>query len=87
MSRLGNSEIKAVLAFVLVAVTVAMLFVPITDGAGEIRAMFVLLTGIVVYDFIRSVQEDKRVKDIREAYDPRPSPSTVFDHEDTQVHR
>jgi hypothetical protein len=62
-----------------------MLFVPVADGAEEIRAMFVLLTGIVVFDFIRSVQEDKRVKDIQQAYDPAPPPSHVMGDETEEL--
>jgi hypothetical protein len=87
MRRLDANEIKALVSVALVSITVVLLFVPVAKGADEIRAMFVLLTGIVVYDFIRSVQEDKRVKDIQQAYDPKPAPSTVFDQDDTQVMR
>ena len=69
----------------LIIVTIVLLFVPVADGAEEIRAMFVLLTGIVVFDFIRSVQEDKRVKDIQEAYDPTPPPSHVREDAETEM--
>lgn len=82
---LGGNEIKAAFSAILLVVAVVLLFVPVADGAEGIRTGFLVLTAIVVYDFIRSIQEDKRVKDIQEAYDPSPPPSHVLEREDAEL--
>lgn len=87
MIKVNADLFRVVLTVALVVITTVMLFVPVADGTDEIRSMFMLLTAIVVVDYFRSTQEDKRVKSISEAYDPTPSPSTVFDDQETQVRR
>lgn len=84
MSVLGGNEVKAALSVVLLIVTIVLLFVPVADGAEGIRTGFLVLTGIVVFDLVRSIQEDKRVKNIQEAYDPTPPPSHVLEREDAE---
>jgi hypothetical protein len=84
VNRLGGSEVRIGVAAVLLVVSIVLLFVPVTDGADELRATFFLLTAVVVYDLVRSVQEDRRVKDIREALDPSPPPSHVLEREEAE---
>lgn len=73
----NTTVVKAVLCLMLVLICAAMLFVPVVDGADEVRAMFLLLTGIAVRDFFGSAQEDKRVEALKQAYDPTPPESYV----------
>lgn len=77
MIRVGTNQVKAGLAGGLVAVSAATLFVPVAEGAGDVKAMFILLTGIAVRDYFSGVQTDKRVEEIKQAYDPSPPPSYV----------
>lgn len=82
---LGGNEIKIGLSSVLLVVTIVLLFVPVADGAEDVRVMFFLLTAIVVFDLVRSIQEDKRVTDIQEALDPSPPPSHVLEREEADL--
>jgi hypothetical protein len=79
---LGGNEVKVGLSLVLLTVSIVLLFVPVADGASGLRVMFFLLTALVVFDLVRSIQEDKRVRDIQQALDPSPPPSHVLDFED-----
>jgi hypothetical protein len=79
---LVGNEVKIGVSAVLLIVSIVLLFVPVADGAEELRVMFFLLTAIVVFDLIRSVQEDKRVHDIQEALDPSPPPSHILEREE-----
>jgi hypothetical protein len=81
---LAGNEVKTGLSVVLLVVTVVLLFVPVADGAEDLRVMFFLLTAIVLVDLVRSIQEDKRVVDIQEALDPSPPPSHVLEREDAE---
>ena len=69
--------VKALITMTLLAITGTILFVPVVEGADDVRAMFVLLTGIAVRDFFGSTQEDKRVEQLKQAYDPTPPASHV----------
>lgn len=69
--------VKAVICLSLVAISAAILFVPVVEGADEVKAMFILLTGIAVRDYFGGTQEDKRVEELRQAYDPKPPSSYV----------
>lgn len=71
------SIVKALICFALLAISAAILFVPVVDGADEVKSMFILLTGIAVRDFFGSTQEDKRVEELKQAYDPTPPASHV----------
>jgi hypothetical protein len=82
---LDGYEVKVGVTAVLLIVSIVLLFVPVADGANELRVMFFLLTAIVVFDLIRSVQEDKRVHDIQEALDPSPPPSHILEREDAEA--
>jgi len=73
--------LKAVIAFLLVAISAAILFVPVADGAEEVKAMFVMLTGIAVRDFFGAAQEDKRMAQLEQAYNPAPPESYVAGEE------
>lgn len=70
--------IRSAITAILVLVSAAMLFVPVVDGAGDIKAMFLMLTGIAVRDLFGAVQEDRRVEQIKQAYDPTPPESFVY---------
>jgi hypothetical protein len=59
---LPKGSVRAILTFVLVAITAAVLFVPISAGSAEVRSMFVLLTGIAVRDYFSSRAETERAK-------------------------
>jgi hypothetical protein len=82
---LGGNEVKIGVAAVLLITSIVLLFVPVADGADELRVMFFLLTAIVVFDLVRSVQEDKRVTDIQQALDPSPPPSHILEREDAEA--
>lgn len=75
--------VKAALAFLLVGICGLMLFVPTVEAATEVRGMFVLLAGIAVRDFFGATQEDKRVKELKQAYDPAPPSPHVFGDEES----
>lgn len=72
-----TNVVKAVIVFFLIAVSTAILFVPVADGAEEVKAMFIFLTGLAVRDFFGGVQSDKRVEELKQAYDPKPQDSYV----------
>lgn len=75
-----TNTVKAMLAGSLVAISAATLFVPLAEGAGDVKAMFILLTGIAVRDYFGSVSADKRVEDVKQAYDPKPPTSYIEGH-------
>ena len=73
--ELKTNAVKAGIVFALLAISAALLFVPIVEGAEEIKGMFVLLTGIAVRDYFGGIQSDKRVDEIKQALgggDPLP---------------
>lgn len=76
---LRTNAVKAGIVFVLIGVCAALLFLPVADGAEEVKGMFVLLTGIAVRDYFGGVQSDKRVEDIKEAMNPTPLTPHVND--------
>jgi hypothetical protein len=49
--NLPRGSIRAALTLLLVAVSAALLFIPTVDDAGDVKSMFVLLTGIAVRDY------------------------------------
>jgi hypothetical protein len=51
---LPAGSVRAILTLLLVAVSAALLFVPSVESASEVRAMFVMLTGIAVRDYFAS---------------------------------
>jgi hypothetical protein len=51
---LPKGSVRAVLTIVLVAITTAVMFIPIPSGKDDVKAMFVLLTGIAVRDYFSS---------------------------------
>jgi hypothetical protein len=59
---LPKGSVRALLTFVLVAITAAVLFVPISNGSAEVKSMFVLLTGIAVRDYFSSRAESDRAR-------------------------
>ena len=51
---LPKGSVRAVLTMVLVGITTAVMFIPIPAGKDDVKAMFVLLTGIAVRDYFSS---------------------------------
>ena len=48
---LPRGSVRAAITCALVAISGLMLFVPVAKGADDVKAMFVLLTGIAVRDY------------------------------------
>ncbi len=51
---LPNGSVRAILTMALVAITAVVLFIPVARGTDDVKAMFVLLTGIAVRDYFSS---------------------------------
>ena len=51
---LPNGSVRAFLTILLVGITAAVLFVPVAARTDDVKAMFVLLTGIAVRDYFAS---------------------------------
>ena len=51
---LPNGSVRALLTVMLVGITAAVLFIPVAKGTDDVKAMFVLLTGIAVRDYFAS---------------------------------
>jgi hypothetical protein len=51
---LPKGSVRAVLTMLLVGITTAVMFIPIPTGKDDVKAMFVLLTGIAVRDYFSS---------------------------------
>jgi hypothetical protein len=51
---LPSGSVRAVLTILLVGITAAVLFIPVAKGTDDVKAMFVLLTGIAVRDYFSS---------------------------------
>lgn len=64
--------IRAGICFLLILVSTAILFVPTAEGADEVKAMFVFLTGLAVRDFFSAVSKEKQIAELKQAYDPTP---------------
>ena len=61
---LPHGSIRAILSIVLVGISGALLFVPMADGADEVKSMFVLLTGIAVRDYFASRGKTDKVASV-----------------------
>ncbi len=68
---LPNGSVRAILTILLVGITAAVLFVPVAKGTDDVKAMFVLLTGIAVRDYFAS--RDRQAE--RERGDETPAPT------------
>jgi len=51
---LPKGSVRALLTVMLVGITAAVLFIPVAKGTDDVKAMFVLLTGIAVRDYFAS---------------------------------
>ena len=51
---LPKGSVRAFLTTLLVGITAAVMFIPIPSGKDDVKAMFVLLTGIAVRDYFSS---------------------------------
>jgi hypothetical protein len=67
---LPNGSVRAILTLLLVGITAAVMFIPVAKGTGDVKAMFVLLTGIAVRDYFSS--RDRQSE--RERADERATP-------------
>lgn len=52
--NLPVGSVRAILTILLVGLCGLMLFVPVVEGADDVRGMFILLTGIAVRDYFAS---------------------------------
>jgi len=52
--NLPAGSVRAFLTTLLVGITAAVMFIPIPNGKDDVKAMFVLLTGIAVRDYFSS---------------------------------
>lgn len=77
MPEVNTNAVKAGLCFGLLGLSGAALFIPVAEGAGDVKAMILMLTGIAVKSFFDGVQSDKRVEELKQAYDPKPPESFV----------
>ena len=69
---LPNGSVRAILTILLVGITAAVMFIPVAKGTGDVKAMFVLLTGIAVRDYFSS--RDRQAE--RERADEPVTPTT-----------
>ena len=51
---LPKGSVRAFLTTALVGITAAVMFIPVAKGTDDVKAMFVLLTGIAVRDYFSS---------------------------------
>lgn len=64
---------RAILTFSLVFISALMLFVPVVEGASDVRAMFLMLTGIAVRDYFQARADHDRA----EREDPTPPDAVI----------
>jgi hypothetical protein len=64
---LPKGSVRAALTMLLVGITTAVMFIPIPSGKDDVKAMFVLLTGIAVRDHFssRDRQSEREERDLR----------------------
>jgi hypothetical protein len=64
---LPKGSVRAALTMLLVGITTAVMFIPIPSGKDDVKAMFVLLTGIAVRDYFssRDRQSEREERDLR----------------------
>ena len=71
---LPKGSVRAVLTVLLVGITTAVMFIPIPSGKDDVKAMFVLLTGIAVRDYFSS--RDRQSE--REEREPQGDPAAAL---------
>jgi hypothetical protein len=67
---LPNGSVRAILAILLVGITAAVLFIPVAEDSNDVKAMFVLLTGIAVRDYFSSRDRQAERERIDESTEP-----------------
>lgn len=72
---LPKGSVRAFLTTLLVGITAAVMFLPIPQGKDDVKAMFVLLTGIAVRDYFSSRDRQSERQEI--AGDPTSAPNPV----------
>jgi len=72
---LPNGSVRALLTILLVGITAAVLFIPVAKGTDDVKAMFVLLTGIAVRDYFAS--RDRQAERDRTADSAAPTVDTA----------
>mgnify|MGYP001560878427 CR=1 FL=1 len=82
MNAPTTNTVKSIIVFTLIAVSACLLFFPLAEGSEDVKGMFLLLTGVAVRDYFGGVQSDKRVEEVKRAYDPSPPPSYVAGEEE-----
>lgn len=58
---LPRGSVRAIITLALVFISALAMFLPLAEGAGDVKAMFLMLTGIAVRDYFahRSEQNEK----------------------------
>ena len=59
--RLPRGSVRAILTILVVLVAALSVFVPVAEGAGDARAMFVLIAGYILHRYfdVRKVQNEE----------------------------
>lgn len=70
---LPRGTVRALLTTLLVAITAAIMFIPIPSGKDDVKSMFVLLTGIAVRDYFSSRESAERQEAPRGEGSPVPA--------------
>jgi hypothetical protein len=70
---LPNGSVRAFLTTLLVGITAAVMFIPVAKGTDDVKAMFVLLTGIAVRDYFASRDRQAERDKAAEAADATPT--------------
>lgn len=73
---LPKGSVRAFLTTLLVGITAAVMFLPVPQGKDDVKAMFVLLTGIAVRDYFSS--RDRQSERQESAGDAAVSPDAVW---------
>lgn len=72
---LPKGSVRAFLTTLLVGITAAVMFIPIPSGKDDVKAMFVLLTGIAVRDYFSSRDRQAERQERSTEADPEALPS------------
>lgn len=67
---LPTGSVRAVLTVLLVGISAAVMFIPVAEKTDDVKAMFVLLTGIAVRDYFSSRDRQEERKRAAVAVDP-----------------
>jgi hypothetical protein len=75
--NLPAGSVRAFLTTLLVGITAAVMFIPIPNGKDDVKAMFVLLTGIAVRDYFSSRDRQAERERAQEATQDAPGATST----------